>query len=122
MKPERVAVIGASDKPDRYSYMAIERLRNHGHVALPVHPKLKTVQGLAVYPSLAQVPHPIDTITLYVNAEKSAAMAADLIAANPRRVIFNPGTESPALEATLQNAGIQTMEACTLVLLSTKQF
>jgi len=61
-------------------------------------------------------------VTLYVSAAHQDPVADDLLALAPRRVIFNPGTENPALAARLQAAGITTLEACTLVLLKTGAF
>ena len=118
----RVAVLGASDKPDRYAYMAVERLLKAGHTVFPVSPTVKTVQGLAVLPSLADLPPPIDTLSLYVNPKVSAQMADQILALAPRRILFNPGTENPALMQRARAQGIDAIEACTLVLLSTGQF
>ena len=64
----------------------------------------------------------IDTVTLYVGPANQEGLFAYLKALSPRRVIFNPGTENPDLERELETAGIQTEEACTLVLLHTGQF
>jgi predicted CoA-binding protein len=119
--PHTVAVLGASANPERYAFRAIELLRAHGHRVLPVHPTLETVAGLPVVKSLADLP-PVDTLTLYVGAARLPAMAADIVDRRPGRVIFNPGTESPELQAALDHAGIPWLEACTLVLLQTGQF
>ncbi len=117
-----VAVIGASDKPEKYSYQAVSLLREKGHQVFPVHPKLQSIDGLKVYATIKDVPQPIDTISLYVSADISSAMAAELISAKPRRLIFNPGAENPEVRKKADAAGIQTLEACTLVMLRTKQF
>lgn len=117
-----VAILGASDKPERYAYLAFESLKKHGHRPLPVHPKLVSIDGTAVYPSLDKVPGPVDTLTVYVSPEISSGMEKQILDFPARRVIFNPGTENPALAAKLQKKGAQTLEACTLVLLQTGQF
>lgn len=117
-----VAVVGASDNPERMSHQAVERLAAKGHRVFPVHPKLKNLLGLPVYPSLEALPEPVDTITLYVGPDISTRLEAAIRAAKPRRVIFNPGAENPDLAAKLSAAGIQTVEACSLVLLSTNRF
>ncbi len=117
-----VAILGASDKPDRYSYLAFEALKKHGHRPLPVHPKLASIEGTAVYPSLEKVPGPVDTLTVYVSPEISSAMEQQILDFPVKRVIFNPGTENPGLASKLQKKGVQTLEACTLVLLKTSQF
>jgi uncharacterized protein len=117
-----VAVLGASDNPERYAYLAIEMLLAHGHSVLPIHPMLATVLGVPVYPSLAACPTPIDTLTLYIGSARLPSMTQEIIAAAPKRIIFNPGTECPELQAALDAAGIPWEEACTLVMLRTGQF
>jgi len=117
-----VAVIGASDNPERYSYKAVMLLKEKGHAVFPVHPKLQSLEGLPVYSSVKTIPAPIDTITLYVSAELSGKIGDELLNAAPRRIIFNPGAENPALEAKAREKGVETVEACTLVMLKTGQF
>lgn len=120
--PERVVIVGASDRPDRYAHKALLALRKHGHETVLVHPRLKEIEGLPVHASLAEVTGPVDTVTLYVGPAASADMAAGLIALKPKRVIFNPGAENAELQSKLAGAGIRPEEACTLVLLATGQF
>ena len=117
-----VAVLGASQNPERYSYKAIAMLSEHGHTPYPVHPALKGIQGLTVYATLAQIPQPLDTITLYLSPANSAPLAAEILASGARRVIFNPGAENPPLQDQLAQAGIEVVTACTLVMLRTGQF
>lgn len=121
-KPERVVIIGASDKPDRYSNKAQLLLSQHGHAVVPVHPRLESIEGVPVVPDLAQVTGPVDTVTMYVGAAISKGLADKLVSLNPKRVIFNPGAENAELEDKLSKAGIEVEEACTLVLLRTGQY
>lgn len=118
----RVAILGASDKPDRYSYLALKELRDNGHTPLPVHPKLASIDGVPVQPSLDKLPKPIDTLTVYVSPDISNASEAQILNLRAKRVIFNPGTENPALEDKLRAQGAEVVEACTLVLLKTGRF
>lgn len=120
--PQRVAVIGASSDPDRYSHQAIAMLQRHGHQVLPVTPKEIDLPGLTVYPDIGRVPPPVDTVTLYVNPRVLESLADEIVDARPSRVIFNPGTEHPEVAERFRAAGIETVNACTLVLLSTGQF
>ena len=117
-----VAVIGASNKQDRYSYKAVVLLREKGHTPYPVHPSLAAVDEIPVYASLRNIPTPIDTISIYLSASHQNAVAEDILRSGARRVIFNPGAENPKLLARLKTAGIEAMDACTLVLLNTGQF
>ncbi len=119
---ETVVVLGASDKGDRYSNKAQKLLTRHGHRVIPVHPKLAQIDGVPVVASLRDIHERVDTVTMYVGPERSAAFTADLIALKPRRVIFNPGSESSVLQSQLSAHGIITEEACTLVLLNTGQY
>lgn len=118
----KTAIVGASDKPERYANKAMRMLEQHGHEVILVHPSLKSIAGKPVSPSLAAIRGPIDTITMYVNPAISDAMEKDLKDLSPRRVIFNPGSENPRLARALRAAGVEVEEACTLVLLQTGQF
>lgn len=117
----KTIVIGASDNPERYSYKAIKSLQHAHHEVVPVSNKKAEVLGLAIQ-NTEVIEEGVDTITLYVGPQNQAYYEDYILKTNPRRVIFNPGTENPALEEKLQKNGILTEEACTLVLLSTGQF
>lgn len=118
-----VAIYGATAKPERYAYKAFTLLREKGHTVFPIHPRINEIEGVSVYRTLAEIPEPVDTLTLYVGPEAQAgAVSDDILAANLRRVVFNPGTENPALQAALEAKGVEALEACTLVLLRTGQF
>ena len=118
----RVVIVGASDKPDRYAYKALIMLKEHGFPVFPVHPRLVEIESIAVISDVSQIGCTIDTVTLYVNPSVGATLADALVKLNPKRVIFNPGSECPPLVATLESAGIAAIEACTLVMLQTGQF
>jgi predicted CoA-binding protein len=119
---QRVVVLGASDNPERYSNMAVNRLRDNGHEVIPVHPALERIDGIEVVPNLDRVEGAVDTLTVYVSPKVSSALADAIVALAPGRVIFNPGAENAELQAALAEHGVPTLEACTLVLLSTGQF
>lgn len=119
---QRVVVLGASPKPDRYSNKAVKLLLEHGHHVVPVHPAATNIEGLPVAPGISAVQGPVDTLTVYLSPAQTDALQGDILALKPGRVIFNPGTENPSLRASMEKAGIRTEEACTLVLLNTGQF
>ena len=102
---ETVAVIGASPNQDRYANKAIRLLADHDHT-----------------PSLADISEKIDTVTMYLGPARQEEIIKQIIQAAPRRVIFNPDTENPGAYARLKTAGIEVIEACTLVLLKTNQY
>ena len=117
-----VAVLGATPKPDRYANQAIRLLLEQGYHVTPIHPKFGEIEGLHVANSPDQVEQPIHTLTLYVGPARLEPQIDELVALKPARVIFNPGTESVALQQALDAAGIEWFEACTLVMLRTNQF
>jgi predicted CoA-binding protein len=122
VRAHRVVVLGASPKPTRYSNQAVRLLREHGYPVIPVNPAFDEIEGLPAVRRLAEVEPPVHTLTLYVSASRLPAMGDDILALRPGRVIFNPGTESPPLQARLDEAGIPWLEGCTLVMLRTGVF
>jgi len=119
----RVAVLGASVNSERYSNKALRRLVAHGHEAVPVNPAHAEIEGVPAVRSLSDLPPgSIDTVTVYVGPQRSAELAEQLVTLAPRRVIFNPGAENPELAARLRRDGVESGDACTLVLLATQAF
>jgi predicted CoA-binding protein len=117
-----VVVLGASAKVERYSYKALKKLLEEGYKVFPVNPAQGEIDGIKVYQNLREIKDRIDTITVYLSEERSSALEADILCANPKRVIFNPGAENPELAKTLKSQGIEILDACTLVMLSTETF
>ena len=118
-----VAVLGASPKRERFSHKAAVMLQEYGHHVLPINPYHARVAGLDCAPSLAALPPgSVDTVTVYMREALLAPQLAELLALAPRRVIFNPGSEAPALEKTLREEGIECVDACTLVMLRSGTF
>ncbi len=116
------AVLGASPKSERYSNKALHMLTRHGHTAIPVNPAHPVIDGLVGVRAISDLPIGLDTITIYVSPDIGAKLADDIVARAPRRVIINPGAESPILENKLREAGIPFEHACTLVMLQTGQY
>jgi predicted CoA-binding protein len=119
---ETVAILGASPKPDRYAYKALELLCEYGHRTLPINPAFDEILGEKCYPTISAAPGPIDTVTLYLGEMRSNPLIDEIINARPRRIIMNPGAENHALATKAEEAGIEVVEGCTLVMLRTGQF
>ena len=122
MKTETVAILGASPKPDRYAYKAFEMLREYGHRAVPINPAFADIRGVKCYPKISDAPGPVDTVTLYLGQARSDPLIDEIIEAKPRRIIMNPGAENSALAEKAEDAGIEVVEGCTLVMLRSGQF
>jgi len=118
----RVAVLGASTKEERYSFKAVQMLKEHGFSPVPVHPAGHVVNNLQAVKSLDDIDERIDTLTLYVGEKISSQQFDKIVKLKPRRVIFNPGAENKELAGKLREHGIEVVEACTLVMLRTEQF
>lgn len=114
-------VIGASPNPERYSYKATISLQNHQHTVYPVGLRKGIINGLEIITDKPALEN-IDTVTLYVGPDNQPYWYEYILSLKPKRIIFNPGTENPELEKMAADKGIETTEACTLVLLSIKQY
>ncbi|MEZ4827306.1 MAG: CoA-binding protein [Bacteroidia bacterium] len=112
-------VMGASNKPGRYATLAINNLLQYGHTVYGLAQRPVDIAGVTVYTQTDEVNIPdLDTVTLYLSPQNQREYYDWLIKLAPKRVIFNPGTENPDLQALLTRHGIDSVEACTLVLLS----
>ncbi|MDZ7900332.1 MAG: CoA-binding protein [Arcicella sp.] len=117
----KTLIIGASTNPERYAYKAANSLLNHGHKIELVGQKEGEIKEHKIhtdYPDFEE----IDTVTMYLSAKNQPSLYEYILRQKPKRIIFNPGAENPEFEAMAEAKGIETQEACTLVLLSTGQY
>jgi len=121
--PKLTLVVGATDNPERYAYLAAERLQEKGISFLPIGIKKGSVLGVDIL-DLRQKPplEGIHTITLYLAPANQSEWIAYLLSLQPKRIVFNPGTENPDFFLQGQKQGIEALNACTLVILTTGQF
>ena len=117
-----VAVLGATPKPGRFAHQAMLLLKKHGDKITPVHPRFEEIDGIKAVKHMNEINDPVQTLTLYVGAAKLDNMIDEVIDLKPQRVIFNPGTESRALQKALSQNNIQWVEDCTLVMLNSGNF
>jgi predicted CoA-binding protein len=115
-------VLGASDNPGRYSYLAVHRLRNFDHPVIAIGKKPGQVAGIEIKKGPQPPEEGVDTVTLYLNPLHQKMYYDYIISLKPKRIIFNPGTENDELSVLAHKNGIKTLEACTLVMLSTGQY
>lgn len=114
-------VLGASANPSRYSNIAIERLRRYNHPVVAIGKRNGVVGDTPVETATRKIDH-LDTITLYLNPANQKQYYQYIMDLKPKRIIFNPGTENDELADMARKEGIEPMEACTLVMLSTGQY
>src|SRR3954470_12859956 len=118
---KKTVVLGASPNPSRYSYLAVNRLQAHGHTVIPIGKKKGTINSNTIVAEPV-VADNVDTVTLYLNAQNQKQYYDYILSLHPKRIIFNPGAENDELYDLARENGIQPLEACTLVLLSTGQY
>ncbi len=121
MEKKKTLVIGASENPARYSYLAVQKLLEHQHPVVALGAK-KGAIGNAVIETEKKVFENIDTVTLYINPLRQQEYYNYILSLHPKRIIFNPGAENEELELLAKQNGIIAQEACTLVLLATSQY
>jgi hypothetical protein len=117
---KKTVIIGASNNPHRYAYRAAELLKQHNHEILPVGIKKGKTAGEEII-NLKDRPqfNEVDTVTLYLNPNNQKEWEHYILSLAPKRIIFNPGTNNPSLIAKAEDKGIETLDACTLVMLHT---
>lgn len=121
MEKKKTLVLGASDNPSRYSNMAIRRLRNFDHPVVAIGRRKSSVNDIPIVTD--KVPETgIDTVSIYLNPSNQKEYYDYILSLNPKRIIFNPGTENEELAELARAKNIIPMEACTLVLLTTGQY
>ena len=121
MQTSVTMVLGASTNPERYSYMATVMLIEKGYAVYPYGIKKGMIQSLPIMQDWPQTGS-IASLTLYLGPSAQEEYYDQIITLKPERIIFNPGTENPILVQLAQAAGISTIEACTLVMLTTGQY
>lgn len=118
---KKTLVLGATTNQTRYAFLAANKLVEHGHPIVNVGIKTGEVAGVPIEHTGA-IHAGVDTITIYLGPAHQAEYYDYILRTKPKRIIFNPGAENPELETLAQENGIETLEACTLVLLSTGQY
>ncbi|MDK2770702.1 MAG: CoA-binding protein [Flavobacterium sp.] len=117
----KTLVIGATTNKERYAYKAIHSLVDKSHQVVAIG--AKKGMALDVPIETEKLPfHGIDTVTLYLNPLHQKEYYDYIVSLQPRRVIFNPGTENDEFKSLLKQHNIKGEEACTLVLLATNQY
>ena len=109
-------VIGASLKPERYSNIAINRLVENNIDVVAIGLRTGVIAGVPIETEKKNFKN-IHTVTLYLNAKRQKDYYSYIISLQPKRVIFNPGTENEEFYKILENNQINYEVACTLVLL-----
>lgn len=115
---KKTLIIGASTSPERYANRAARQLKAHGHDIVMIGRSEGEVAGEPILTGKPTLAHDIDTVTLYLAPQHQPDWYEYVESLQPKRVVFNPGTENPSFAQRLEHRGIEALEACTLVMLS----
>lgn len=118
---KKTLILGASTNPARYSYLVANKLTRKGYPIVNVGLKEGTVAGVEIERA-EKIHDDIDTISLYVGPKNQPVYYDYILQTRPKRLIMNPGTENPELAEKAKAAGIEVVEACTLVMINTGQY
>lgn len=121
MTNKKTLVLGASVNPSRYSFLAVNKLREKGHDVVALGKHVGKVGDVDIEADQKPIDN-LDTVTVYLNANNQKEYYKYILSQHPKRIIFNPGAENQELEDLASQNGIATQKACTLVLLSTGQY
>lgn len=110
-----VAVVGASSDRRKFGNQAVRAFQARGFRVVPIHPREATIEGHRCYPSLLDVPEPIDLVSLYVPSDVGARVMDDIAQLAIPEVWINPGAEGPAVLARAEALGIVPIVACSLI-------
>ncbi len=117
MIEKKTLVIGGSQKPERYSNKAIRKLRGHGIEVVSIGLKEAQVEDITIGTGMPEY-NDIHTVTLYIGPAKLDAYFDYIKGLQPKRIIFNPGTEHMRLAKKFEQADIETVFHCTLIMLA----
>ena len=110
-----VAVIGASSNRRKFGNRAVRAYLQQGYSVVPINPHAREIEGLRAYPSVLDVPGPIDMATFYVPPEIGESLIDDVARKGVREVWLNPGSESDALVARARALHLEPVLACSIV-------
>lgn len=118
---KKTVVLGASDNPERTSYLAVQKLVAKQHPVIAIGRKAATV-GVTNIITEHPVVENVHTIILYLSASNQQPYYDYILSLYPKRIIFNPGAENEELYDLAKANGIKPLEACTLTMLATNQY
>lgn len=113
--PKSVAIIGASADPRKFGHRAVRAFRRQGYTVFPINPNEAEVDGLKTYPSVLDVPDPIDMATFYVPPDVGQSVMVDVAKKRIAEVWLNPGSESDELISLARALNIEPILACSIL-------
>lgn len=116
MSKPTVAILGASADPTKYGYKSLRAHRASGYEVYPVNPKGGEIEGLTVYPSLADVPGgKLDRISVYLPPAVGLTVLDEIARRGCDELWLNPGADDPAVVERARELGLNVIQACSIV-------
>ncbi len=109
-----VAVIGASNDRNKYGNKSLRAHLSEDYTVFPVNPNADNVEGLRAYASVADIPGPVDRVTVYVPPEVGIELLPDIADKSPAELFLNPGAESDELIEKARELGLEPIQACSI--------
>lgn len=113
LRSSTIAVVGASSNPTRPSHAIMRRLQRGGYRVIPVNPNETSVLGEKAYPSLSDVPEPIDIVNVFRRPEFTPAIADEAVRVGARALWLQSGVYSEDAASRAKAGGLMViMDAC----------
>lgn len=113
-----IALVGASDRPDRPSYGVMAFLQRHGYRVIPVNPQItgEHVHGEYIFRELSQIGEPIDMVDIFRRPQAAGEAVEEAIAAGAKAVWMQIGVINPEAAARAEAAGLKVvMDRCPAI-------
>ena len=110
-----VAVLGASSDRRKFGNKAVRAYVARGYDVFPINPRRSVVEGLRTYPSILDVPSPIDRVTVYLPPDLLLPILADVAKKGTAELYLNPGADRHDVVEAARALGLNTILACSII-------
>ena len=110
-----IAIVGASTDRSKYGNKAVRAFKQGGWTVYPVNPSAQEIEGLTCYSSIADIPEPVDRISMYVPPSVGKKMLPAIAAKAPKEFFLNPGSEDEEIIQEAKALGLEPVQACSIV-------
>jgi predicted CoA-binding protein len=116
-----VVVLGASENPERYSYKAVKKLVQHKYEVIAIGKRKGFIGDIQIITTQPAIPD-VHTVLIYLAPYHQGEIFDYVLSLHPKRVVFNPGTESTEFEEILESYNISVIHDCSLVMMAMGRF
>jgi predicted CoA-binding protein len=117
----KTLVLGASPNPLRFSNKMVKTLVRHNYEVVAIGLREGEISGIKILTGKPAL-NDIHTITLYIGPKGQLSVCDYILSLNPKRIIFNPGTENPEFMKLARDQGIEVVYGCSLEMMSSAKY